>query len=873
MFGCLTHTPAFRAVVIMVIVAFVTMIPAQSGYSQSLMPKPGVMINTSASFEPALMVGLKVDVKNPFNLSFIVDKGQRVMPDDVARQEYQKLIKYFLASLAITNKDMWVNLSPHESNRIIPDNFIKTEMGRDLLAQDYILKQFTASLMYPEGNVGKEFWRRLYAQVYERYGTTDIPTDTFNKVWISADQADIYQKNDTSFLVKSHLKVMLEEDFMAVEKNKEQFGSPSDALEGNSAQARAIASDVVREVIIPFIEKEVNEGENFAQVRQIYSAMILATWYKKALRESLLGQVYADQNKVGGIELNDPGAKTRIYEQYLDAYKVGVFNYIKEEADPLTSEVLTRKYFSGGASAPNPSEVNRVKMPGKEFLKKIAVTTAFVVVATVFSLISGTPTVQAQEVKPVEITQPMSAYEWRMDSLKKEDRRLKERLKELGVQARQFKRDWVSGDIDREKVNKHAVLDSLKALRAEARLTREAVEDTLYFMYRSSDDYLKSMRLVDQIDSLDLALDMIYGRLVDARNEYDSERLTVDRLTVFMSNFKNNIREEEAKRELDIRNLQQWYDDLVLRRKLLIAQLNNENERYVQWILEQIVESNEARMAEEKEAERFAEEIKAQELRDEEAKKVAREQMSLYELKRDSLVDDLNDLDDQYRYLKHKKFLARVLYNKGFLDYQGMTQDVDAIDPLLDEVGRKYIELFNKIFDLDRDPPLDPQAVIYQQAMDSINGIMAQERVRFEELKEKYQQQYIDLTVPKEQVERTRQQMDVMKKRMRYLEGLRRAFKAGSKGAYKKAERILEKVKAKNPDGGEDMLGGINLSDEHLTMNIKVDGQGIPLSASAQDPAMMNIQGLSPVIREIVPLSSVSIPVISEMLAAGSSRL
>ena len=30
-------------------------------------------------------------------------------------------------------------------------------MGRDMLAQDYILKQLTASLIYPEKDLGKDF--------------------------------------------------------------------------------------------------------------------------------------------------------------------------------------------------------------------------------------------------------------------------------------------------------------------------------------------------------------------------------------------------------------------------------------------------------------------------------------------------------------------------------------------------------------------------------------------------------------------------------------------------------------------------------------------------------------------------------------------
>ncbi len=61
---------------------------------------------------------------------------------------------------------MIINLSPYEKDRIIQDNFGKTEMGRDLLSQDYLLKQITSSLMYPEEALGKKFWDKIYAQAH-----------------------------------------------------------------------------------------------------------------------------------------------------------------------------------------------------------------------------------------------------------------------------------------------------------------------------------------------------------------------------------------------------------------------------------------------------------------------------------------------------------------------------------------------------------------------------------------------------------------------------------------------------------------------------------------------------------------------------------
>ena len=131
------------------------------------LPAPGTMINLSPAYEPVMIKGLTVHKDNPFLFDFIVDVGQDRMSGEPLKKEGEKLIKYFLASLAIPDKDVWVNLSPYEKNRMIPEALGQTDMGRDLLEQDYILKQITASLIYPEKQLGKTFWDKVYAKAQE----------------------------------------------------------------------------------------------------------------------------------------------------------------------------------------------------------------------------------------------------------------------------------------------------------------------------------------------------------------------------------------------------------------------------------------------------------------------------------------------------------------------------------------------------------------------------------------------------------------------------------------------------------------------------------------------------------------------------------
>ncbi len=335
---------------------FNTIIPPQVAQAQLqgvALPAVGTMVTKSNAFSPSIIKGITVHPENPLAFDFIVDTGDNRIQGKELRSEANKMIKYFLASLTVPEKDLWVNLSPYEKGRIIAEGFGKTEMGRDLLAQDYILKQLTASLIYPESDLGREFWSKVRAKVQAQYGTTDLPVNTFNKVWIVPNKAVVYEHSNSAFVVESHLKVMLEADYLSMQKNSVILSAAKDLKRDSSASPQndtsSLGSQVIREILIPQIEEEVNQGKNFANLRQIYNSMILAVWFKKNLRESLLGQVYMDQNKVKGVDLADVQAKEKIYQQYLQSFKKGAYNYIKEEVDPATNQVVPRKYFSGGA--------------------------------------------------------------------------------------------------------------------------------------------------------------------------------------------------------------------------------------------------------------------------------------------------------------------------------------------------------------------------------------------------------------------------------------------------------------------------------------------------------------------------------------------
>ncbi len=144
----------FKRISNIIILIFFGMSQIKTAGAKGLPLPPGEeeRLTLSEEFSPANPVGLKVHPQNPLQFNFFVEPGQQSLSLEEKQAQYQTFAKYFLAALTVEEKDLWVNLSPYEKERIIPDTFGQTEMGRDLLAQDYVLKKLTASVMHPEND-------------------------------------------------------------------------------------------------------------------------------------------------------------------------------------------------------------------------------------------------------------------------------------------------------------------------------------------------------------------------------------------------------------------------------------------------------------------------------------------------------------------------------------------------------------------------------------------------------------------------------------------------------------------------------------------------------------------------------------------------
>lgn len=339
-----------------------------------------LMVFPSDNYHPPVLKAMSVPHNNPFSFEFIFDSGHC---GDIDLQEEKKLIRYFIAALSVPEEDIWVNLSAYEDNRMVPPELGKWELGRDLLAQDCLLKRFCASLLHADTELGEKYWNTVYNKAYELYGTCEMEVDTFQKVWVVPNQAAVYENRGAdstiTIITESSLKVMCETDYLALRHNSNNTTDSQNKKEINDFCAL-----IFKEMILPVVEREVNEGKTFKVLRQMFNSMVLATWFKKTFKVNpnvnmlienpgfwrqgivKLGEGKLSKNPVDteklfsfsekaykelgviDLQIEDIDLNKTFYEEYIELFQNGIYNIVRRHLVQRAQKVITRRYFSGG---------------------------------------------------------------------------------------------------------------------------------------------------------------------------------------------------------------------------------------------------------------------------------------------------------------------------------------------------------------------------------------------------------------------------------------------------------------------------------------------------------------------------------------------
>ncbi|MBI5144612.1 MAG: hypothetical protein HZA27_00315 [Candidatus Omnitrophica bacterium] len=254
----------------------------------------------------------------------------------------QKSLEYFFLSLILRENIFWVNLNPDTPSKVVNPIISETDLGRILLNADLRLKDDAAALFNPQNSeAGREFWAKVYKKAEELGSADKIPL--MNRFWIVPGEVEIAERDNQISILKATLKVCLESEFTHYQELKDE----------RLKALQDYASGLMQELILPLIEKRVNEAYTYADLRDVFHAFILAKCYREKfnVRKDYLLQA-VDFEILKDTETTFLYSQAEIYQDYLRSVKNG-YSFSEKLTEPFFTTVVTRHYFSGGINFRN----------------------------------------------------------------------------------------------------------------------------------------------------------------------------------------------------------------------------------------------------------------------------------------------------------------------------------------------------------------------------------------------------------------------------------------------------------------------------------------------------------------------------------------
>jgi len=278
---------------------------------------------------PPFIGGISFPLNNPMKIGFslLADGNYELLSAEEQSELQARLGRYLNTFLVLKGDQVNVNLNPVDDYCGLPKLLRHTELGRDLLAQDVVLKHYTASELHPSAPRGKAFWYRANRLAREHQNF-----EACFRVWIVPSKASVREKTEGDqghvVLEKLGLEVLSEEDYATLSQYR---GIRHDRnQEARTCERNAAIVELFRELVLPQIQKEVSIGPRFGLLRQILSVLVVAKW----IMGSRLGEILARSGFIGsntpekfGLNTVDDSVLVSMKNLYLQLFRDGVWQH------------------------------------------------------------------------------------------------------------------------------------------------------------------------------------------------------------------------------------------------------------------------------------------------------------------------------------------------------------------------------------------------------------------------------------------------------------------------------------------------------------------------------------------------------------------
>ncbi|MGC9667635.1 hypothetical protein ACNTMW_13890 [Planosporangium sp. 12N6] len=199
--------------------------------------------------------------------------------------------------MAVEPSRFWVNLNPSQPDKVIDDYLGQTEVGRILLEADLELKRAWTRSQDPKAAVGREYWNRM----------TGLSGACIRQ-WIVPKTATIREEGNRLYILDAPLEVKAEAFDFTIPSD------PNFKCPANPEPSMA----VYRDVLLPELNKAVNDAAQFKDLRRVYISRVAAEWYRDRMTaDGRAAEAGIDSNDVTTLEREDDWSPTDVFNQYL----------------------------------------------------------------------------------------------------------------------------------------------------------------------------------------------------------------------------------------------------------------------------------------------------------------------------------------------------------------------------------------------------------------------------------------------------------------------------------------------------------------------------------------------------------------------------
>ncbi|UEC43178.1 MAG: putative Chitosanase [Methanothrix sp.] len=250
----------------------------------------------------------------------------------------------FMTGLAVPSDKFWVNLNPWEPDRIIDEQLSRSDVGRIMLEADLQMKKDTCNYENPctneagmtLSNLLDEKRNILVRQCMNKFPgeIDDVNNVVFRagtRYWIVPDSVYAYSNGTQIYIINATLAIQSEPvpdrtSFRVDNQDVKKLSKGClEELNKSSKEYGEYYEEMSEQIILPFVVADVNHGEKYEDLREVFVALALAQWYKSNINSHK--DIFRDSLDSSDSPLNAirPWNPNEIWENYVYSYENGEY--------------------------------------------------------------------------------------------------------------------------------------------------------------------------------------------------------------------------------------------------------------------------------------------------------------------------------------------------------------------------------------------------------------------------------------------------------------------------------------------------------------------------------------------------------------------